>query len=257
MKKLFIVLFSALLLFTSCETLDNIGQSITDLFSGDKDTQDTSGSTKISAPKYKRENIDTTIWDLSVLDTARDVDYMDDIEKDVVLEMNMARTNPKKYAELYIEPRTKKFNGKIYGRNLQTNEGVAVVNECIKFMNSQKSLSTLTPSKGLTRAAKDHANTQSLTDKTGHDGTDGSNQFTRMKRYGSYKTAGENISYGSKSAREIVVTLLIDDGVKSRGHRKNIMNKDSKTTGVGFANKHKLYGCECVLDYAGDYTEKE
>lgn len=124
-------------------------------------------------------------------------------------------------------------------------------------MNSQKSLSTLTPSKGLTRAAKDHANTQSLTDKTGHDGTDGSNQFTRMKRYGSYKTAGENISYGSKSAREIVVTLLIDDGVKSRGHRKNIMNKDFKTTGVGFANKHKLYGCECVLDYAGDYTEKE
>lgn len=106
MKKLLIVLFSALLLFTSCETLDNIGQSITDLFSGDKDTQDTLGSTKISAPKYKRENIDTTIWDLSVLDTARDVDYMEDIEKDVVLEMNMARTNPKKYAELYIEPRT-------------------------------------------------------------------------------------------------------------------------------------------------------
>ena len=50
---------------------------------------------------------------------------------------------------------------------------------------------------------------------------------------------------------------MIDDGVKSRGHRKNIMNKDFKTTGIGFANKHKLYGCECVLDYAGEYTEKE
>ena len=62
--------------------------------------------------------------------------------------------------------------------------------------------------------------------------------------------------------RRIVAALptikyLIDDGVKSRGHRKNIMNKDFKTTGVGFANKHKLYGCECVLDYAGEYTEKE
>ena len=146
-----------LILFSSCETLDNLTESINELFSGDKKTEDSSDEqkgTKISTPKYKRENIDTTIWDLSVLDTARDVEYMDDIEKDVVLEMNMARTNPKKYAELYIEPRTKKFNGKIYGGNLQTNEGVAVVNECIKFMNNQKSLSVLLPSKGLTLAAK-------------------------------------------------------------------------------------------------------
>ncbi len=258
MRKLSVLFLSFLFLFTSCETLDNLGDSISNLFSGDKETEKKEElGTKIAAPKTKRETVDISIWDLSVLDTARDADYMADIEKDVILEMNMARSNPAKYAELYIQPRTKKFNGKIYGGNLQTNEGVAVVNECIKFMNSQKSLSTLTPSKGLTRAAKDHANSQSLTDKTGHDGTDGSNPFTRMKRYGSYKTAGENISYGSKSAREIVVTLLIDDGVKSRGHRKNIMNKDFKTTGVGFANKHKLYGCECVLDYAGDYTEKE
>ena len=101
-----------LILFSSCETLDNLTESINELFSGDKKTEDSSyeqKGTKISTPKYKRENIDTTIWDLSVLDTARDVEYMDDIEKDVVLEMNMARTNPKKYAELYIEPRTKKF----------------------------------------------------------------------------------------------------------------------------------------------------
>ena len=118
MKKLSLVMLALLFLFTSCETLDNLSESISGIFSGDKKTtEDSSESkgTKISTPKYKRENIDTTIWDLSVLDTAREVNYMDDIEKDVVLEMNMARTNPKKYAELYIEPRTKKFNGKIYG----------------------------------------------------------------------------------------------------------------------------------------------
>lgn len=257
MRKLSVLFFSFLFIFTSCETLDNLGDSISNLFSDDKETEKKEEQgTKISAPKYKRENIDTTIWDLSVLDTARDADYMDDIEKDVILEMNMARTNPVKYAELYIEPRVKKFNGKIYGGNLQTNEGVTVVNECIKYMKAQKKLPLLYPSKGLTQAAKDHANTQCLTDQTGHTGTDGSDPFKRMNRYGSYKTAGENISYGSKTAREIVVTLLIDDGVKSRGHRKNIMNKDFDAAGIGFANKHKLYGCECVLDYAGKYVEK-
>lgn len=257
MRKLSVLFLSFLFLFTSCETLDNLGDSISNLFSGDKETEKKEEpGTKIAAPKTKRETVDISIWDLSVLDTARDADYMADIEKDVILEMNMARSNPAKYAELYIQPRTKKFNGKIYGGNLQTNEGVAVVNECIKFMQTQKPLTLLNPSKGLTQAAKDHANTQSLTDKTGHTGTDGSDPFKRMKKYGSYKTAGENISYGSKTAREIVVTLLIDDGVKSRGHRKNIMNKDFDVAGVGFANKHKLYGCECVLDYAGQYVEK-
>ena len=257
MRKLSVLFLSFLFIFTSCETLDNLGDSISNLFSGDKESEKSEEpGTKITAPKTKRETVDTSIWDLAVLDTARDADYMDDIEKEVILEMNMARTNPAKYAELYIQRRTKKFNGKIYGGNLQTNEGVVVVNECIKFMQTQKPLSVLNPSKGLTQAAKDHANTQRLSDKTGHTGTDGSDTFKRMKKYGSYKTAGENISYGSKTAREIVVTLLIDDGVKSRGHRKNIMSKDFDVAGVGFANKHKLYGCECVLDYAGQYVEK-
>lgn len=262
MKKFTIAVFSVLMLFASCgifgETLNKKGKSDSKFFKSIKKSQNNSGSKKLSlTPKYTREDIDAEIWDLSILDTARDVDYMDEIEKDIVLEMNMARTNPKKYSELYIEPRTKKFNGKIYGGSLQTFEGVAVVNECIKFMNSQKPLQTLAPSKGLTRAAKDHAETQSLTGETGHDSTDGADPFTRMKRYGSYRTAGENISYGSKTAREIVVSLLIDDGVKSRGHRKNIMSKDFKTTGIGFAAQHKKYGCECVLDFADDFIEKE
>lgn len=34
------------------------------------------------------------------------------------------------------------------------------------------------------------------------------------------------------------------------------MCKDFDVAGVGFANKNKLYGYECVLDYAGQYVEK-
>ena len=248
MKKHVLVMLSAVFLFASCETLGNMGQSNPDASSG----------AKSSGSKYKREQVDEALWALSVLDTARNADYKDEIEKDVVLEMNMARSNPRQYAELYIEPRIKKFNGKTYGGSLLTNEGADVVKECVSFMNGHASLPALSPSRGLTRAAKDHADSQSLTDQTGHTGTDGSDPFTRMRRYDSYSTtAGENVSYGEKTAREIVVTLLIDDGVKSRGHRKNIMGRDFKTTGVGFAGAHKLYGCECVIDFAGDYTEKE
>lgn len=254
MKKSVIILVGILMLFSSCETLDNLTSQL--FQTGDSEKISDSGEVKVKQPRYTKDKIDTTIWDLSILDTARDVDYMFEVEKNVVLEMNMVRSNPKKYAEMYIEPRTKRFSGNIYNGNLMTNEGVSVVNECIKFMSSQKSLPILKPSKGLTQAAKDHSTTQSLTDKTGHDGTDGSDPFERMKRYGTFSTAGENIDYGATSAREIVVSLLIDDGVKSRGHRKNIMNKSFLTVGVGYADKHKKYGAECVIDYAGTYQEK-
>lgn len=195
-------------------------------------------------------------WNLTKLDTARNVNYMTDLEKDIVLEMNMARSDPKKYAALYVAPRAAKFNGLLYDRRLKTAEGVAAVNECVSVMSAQESLPPFQPSKGLTRAAKDQARMQSVTDQVGHEGTDGSSPFDRIKRYGSYMTAGENIDYGSSSAREIVLSLLVDDGVASRGHRKNIMNKAFTTVGVGYADAHKKYRCMCVIDFTGKFNEK-
>ncbi|MBQ0050607.1 MAG: CAP domain-containing protein [Treponema sp.] len=253
MKKSILPILTSIILLASCESLDNLVSQIVPSNSSNS----TSDSVKIKQPRYTKDKVDSTIWDLSVLDTARNVEYLFEVEKNVILEMNMARSNPKKYAEMYIQPRTKRFNGNLYNDYFMTNEGVAVVNECIKFMNNQKPLPILNPSKGLSQAAKDHASTQCLTDQTGHTGTDGSDPFVRMKRYGTYTTAGENIAYGTTSAREIVVQLLIDDGVKSRGHRKNIMNKSFTTSGVGYADKHKTYGSECVITYSGTFTEKE
>ena len=48
---------------------------------------------------------------------------------------------------------------------------------------------------------------------------------------------------------------MIDDGVSSRGHRKNIFSKDYKKVGISAA-KHSEYEICCVLDYASQYTSK-
>ncbi|MBP3771154.1 MAG: CAP domain-containing protein [Treponema sp.] len=246
MKKSFfpnLALILASTFFFSCATLDKLNE-----FSANMN--------KKSEESTSNKNLDADKWDIAMLDTARNADYLSTVEKDVILEMNKARTNPSLYAELYITPRTKKFDGKIYDDTLMTNEGVAVVNECISYMKKAKALPVLNPEKGLSLAAQQHSSTQGETNQTGHTGVDGSTPFTRIEKYGTYKTAGENISYGAMSGRDIVVQLLIDDGVSSRGHRKNIMNKDFSSSGVGFTKKHKTYGSVCVITYAGGYSEK-
>ncbi|MDR0763142.1 MAG: hypothetical protein LBF01_01415, partial [Bacteroidales bacterium] len=62
----------------------------------------------------RRGDPDTANWNIETLDAAKDVDYLSAIEKDVVLEMNKVRTDPKKYAKLYIRPRLKHYSGKDY-----------------------------------------------------------------------------------------------------------------------------------------------
>lgn len=218
-------------------------------------------SKKSGGGTQKTARQDTARAGIKSLDTARNVDYLSEIEKDVVLEMNKARTNPKKYAELYLVPFAKKFrkDGTYLsdGMIMRTAEGVAAVNECIKELSARKPVGILRPEKGLSLAAKDHATSQAAAGQIGHDGTDGSTSFSRIQRYGDFRTAGENISYGSTSGREIVIMLLVDDGVENRGHRKNIFYPGFTQTGVGYAQGHKVYRTECVITYADGYKEKD
>ena len=172
-------------------------------------------------------------------DTARDVYYLSDLEKDIILEINLARSDPKKYAELYINP----------------NLG-AYAKECYEELRNAESRPMLFPKKGLSQAAKDHVADTGPKGVVGHDGTNGSTMGSRISRYGTWGTgASENISYGYNTAREIVLQLLIDDGVASRGHRKNIMDKNSRYIGVA-TGPHATYRYMCVQDFAVEYTDK-
>ncbi|GHU62947.1 lipoprotein [Spirochaetia bacterium] len=210
------------------------------------------------ADPQRRAAPDSSNWDIEKLDTAKDADYLSGIEKDVVLEMNMVRSDPKKYAVLYIQPKLQYFNGNNYSVpgqiTLVTQEGKKAVDGCIAALSKMKSVALLTPELGLSLGAKDHTNDQGKTGQTGHDGSDRSTPFTRINRYGSgYKTAGENLAYGGTSGRDMVTQLLIDDGVPSRGHRTNIMNKDFSQTGVSFGT-HAQYRTMCAITYASGYT---
>jgi len=61
---------------------------------------------------------------------------------------------------------------------------------------------------------------------------------------------GENIDYGNTDARDIIMHLLIDDGVKSRGHRENILNPMFLVVGSALG-PHQKYRHACVSNFAG------
>ena len=140
---------------------------------------------------------------------------------------------------------------------LLTKEGVNALYECVRDLKQQQPLPIIYPSEGLTLAARDHVNDQSKTGRTGHQGSDRSSMRDRIERYGKWeKRIAENIAYGGKTAQQIVIYLLIDDGVRDRGHRKNFLNPDFRMAGVS-TGSHPDYGLMSVMDFAGGFVKTE
>jgi uncharacterized protein YkwD len=194
------------------------------------------------------------------LNTAANAGYLSSLEKEIVYEINLFRSNPAKYSDDFIAPLSKKFKGKLLyypnDKPLLTKEGAKAVNECVNELKKARPLSILYPNQPLSKAAADHAKDQSKSGKTGHYGSDGSTSRKRIERYGNWQVRiAENIAYGGITARQIIIYLLIDDGVYDRGHRKNFLQPDLNLVGVAIGN-HPVYNNMCVMDFAGGMTEK-
>lgn len=86
-----------------------------------------------------------------------------------------------------------------------------------------------------------------------HDSKDGTSAGDRIMSVLHTRAAAENIAASSESstAEDIVLQLVVDDGVPSRGHWTNIFNPELKYAAVGIA-PHKVYGIDAVIDFAGE-----
>jgi uncharacterized protein YkwD len=179
-------------------------------------------------------------------------------EQDLLNEINQARANPQAYAS-YLEKLKPLFKGKEYKTEtlaVTTEEGWSAVEDAITFLRAAKPVGPLSMSEGLYLAAIAHVKDQSGSGATGHKtGNSGGLVEDRVKPFGNWQGGiGENLSYGKESARDRLLTWLIDDGFASRGHRKRIMSADYKVAGLS-CGPHPEYGTMCCLTLAGNFID--
>jgi uncharacterized protein YkwD len=145
-----------------------------------------------------------------------------------------------------------------HGVYVNSVEGVPLIKETVKWLHKQRALPPVMWDDTLGRAAADMVRFQGPRGETGHDrhGVD-------WMRIASHENArlfccGEVIMYGASTPRSIVVDLIVDDGVPSRGHRAIIFDSKYAFNAVGIAvGPHESFRSMCVIDWGVVQPEPE
>jgi uncharacterized protein YkwD len=170
------------------------------------------------------------------------------LEDAVLAELNFARTHPADYVR---ELQVADGPGDARLRNASfRDEDPGTVQEAIDFLRRQASLQPLTPDDKLIASAGAHTAAQGPSGQVGHTDPDGTSFRDRVYRYGLWRVAGEDISYGYADAHDIVRQLIVDSGVPDRGHRVNIFDPTFQAAGVS-CGYHAYYRFMCVIDFGG------
>ena len=180
-------------------------------------------------------------------------------EEAILDEINLARSNPSRYVH-YLEDFKRYYHGNELrlpdGQSLTTHEGVKALDEAVNFLRSLRPLSPLEFRTGMVLGARDHLNDLLRSGGSGHKGSDGSLPEGRVGRYGTWsESVGENIIYHSGRPREDVISLIIDDGVANRGHRKNLFKSTFHVIGIALSQPVRS-GTLGVITFAGALTPR-
>ena len=181
------------------------------------------------------------------------------LEREILIQLNALRSDPRRHARL-IERRLPYYDGNLLrlpGQRvaIRTQEGADAVREAVAALRSTPSRARLTRSAGLSAAARDHVVDQGARGLVGHTGRDGSTSSSRANRHGQWRTRlTESIAYGPATGSDVVIDLIVDDGVRDRGHRRNLLDPAVRVAGIA-CGPHARYRMMCVILLAGGFDD--
>lgn len=188
-----------------------------------------------------------TAAELAKANTAADVDYLTDVEKQALMYTNLARLDGQKFLDICLN---EWMNGP---HNYWIKEDNPYVRSLRQDLAKVKNRTMLQPNPRLAEAADVHAADLGPTGHISHDSTDGTPCFERISRYYYANSIGENIASGDEDPLTMICLLLIDSGVESLGHRKNIVSVMFNEVGIGYAPMPGI-GYVMVQDFGGSIT---
>lgn len=181
------------------------------------------------------------------------IDWID-LAKKVGEEINKVRKNPR-YLSKQLERSLERFQGfktlKVKGREVrEMQEGAPAYIEAIEWCETTKPVKPLKNSLNLKKSAQDHVNDIGQNGITTQKGSDGCTPKDRIEKYTSIDDVwSESICFGGYKPKEIVEYMLVSDGMRTRGLRKNIFNSNLKIMGVA-VGPHSKEGSVTVIDFA-------
>ncbi len=172
--------------------------------------------------------------------TAGDSKVLTDLEKEVVMNINLVRMYPKQFFYLYADSMAVLAEVEKTHPNFVSLKSTLIQDDKVE---------ALVFNDNLYKMAKEMQDDIGPNGIVSHTDSKKRNFSKRAKLYGLESYCAENIDYGRDGALEIVFSWLFDIDVESLGHRTNLLNPEYKNVGIKFGT-HKRYSYSCVLDLA-------
>ena len=211
----------------------------------------------------KREKRTTTNFVKRVKEDDQDQEKMNynAIQVSLYKELNKLRKDPRSYIPLIQqEMNTIKKNNVLRKKDsnlqIQTLEGKAAYEDAILFLEKQEPVQPLTKEIRLSYAAADLVKDIGERGVVTHQDKDGLFVSERIEKYCEWDfCANEVIEVSSKNAQDILVSLLVDDGIRDRLDRRPLFQHIYNYVGVA-CGPHSEYEIVTVLVFAGGIRQK-
>ena len=174
---------------------------------------------------------------------------MSDFNEDLLMEINLLRTNPKKYAKT-ISKYMNYFKGNLLclpdtNAGIQTEEGVEAFKEAVDFLNKQEKLEPLKPSKGLCRIAEEFI---AIYQKPDSGELANKDMEDIINKYGSFSGSfSRAMDFGGETAEMAIINLVVSDGDQTRGQRESLLSTDIKKVGVANGDHEVYRHCSAII----------